>query len=262
MSTRAATAASTAREGEVWTVLRTMEWSGEYLQERGIERGRLDAEILLASVLGVGRLDLYLQFDRPLTPQELDRYRPLLRRRARREPLQYVLGRAAFRELELEVGPGVLIPRPETEVLVGEILDWAREEELRDGRALDLGTGSGAIALSLLLEGPFASVVATDVSSEALGWARRNAERIHAPGTVEFRLGADFKPVLPGERFHVVVSNPPYLAEGEADALQPEVRDWEPGTALFAGPDGLGAIRRIAAGAGSSWTTAGSWRWR
>ena len=109
------------QDGEVWTVLRLMRWSGEYLEEKGVERGRLDAEHLLGHALGVPRLQLYLQFDRPLDAEELDLFRPLLRRRARREPLQYILGRAAFRGLELRVDPRVLIPRPETEVLVDEV---------------------------------------------------------------------------------------------------------------------------------------------
>ena len=223
---------------ENWTVLRMMEWSGGYLEGKGVERGRLDAEHLLADVLGLERLQLYLQFDRPLQPAELDRYRPLLKRRAQREPLQYILGRAAFRELELEVGEGVLIPRPETEILLDEVFEWARGEESTEMAALDLGTGSGAIALSLLHEGPFTRVVATDVSDTALAMAKKNAEANGLAEAVEFRAGPYFDPV---------VSNPPYVAEAEAATLQPEVRDWEPGEALFSGPDGLDALRTITA---------------
>ena len=130
---------------DLWTVLRMMEWSGEYLEGKGIARGRLDAEHLLADVLGLGRLDLYLQFDRPLVAHELDRYRPLLRRRAKREPLQYILGRVAFRQLDLEVDGRVLIPRPETEILLDEVLEWAGAHAGAQARGLDVGTGSGAI---------------------------------------------------------------------------------------------------------------------
>ena len=239
-------------EGEdLWTVLRMMEWSGEYLEGKGITRGRLDAEHLLADVLGLGRLDLYLQFDRPLVAAELDRYRPLLKRRAKREPLQYILGRAAFRELDLEVDERVLIPRPETEILLDEVLEWAAAHAGEQARGLDLGTGCGAIALSLVLEGPFELVVATDTSAAALEIARRNAEASGLADKVEFRLGSYFDPVAEGEVFDLVVSNPPYVAEGEAPSLEPEVREWEPGEALFAGPDGLGALRAIVAGAGS-----------
>ena len=239
-----------AQGEEVWTVLRMMESSGEYLEDKGVVRGRLDAEHLLASVLGLGRLDLYLQFDRPLVAAELDRYRPLLKRRARREPLQYILGRAAFRELDLEGDARVLIPRPETEILLDEVLEWAGGHAGAQARALDLGTGSGAIALSLVLEGPFESVVATDSSEAALEVARRNAEAAGLSERLDFRLGSFFDPIREAEVFDLVVSNPPYVAEGEAPSLEPEVREWEPGEALFAGPDGLVALRAIVAGAG------------
>ncbi|MEE2898695.1 MAG: peptide chain release factor N(5)-glutamine methyltransferase [Gemmatimonadota bacterium] len=239
-----------AQGGDVWTVLRMMEWSGEYLAAKGVVRGRLDAEHLLADVLGLGRMDLYLQFDRPLVTEELDRYRPLLKRRAKREPLQYILGRAAFRELDLEVDERVLIPRPETEILVDEVLEWAAAHAGAESRGLDLGTGSGAIALSLALEGPFELVVGTDSSEAALEIALRNAEDAGLNEKVEFRLGSYFEPVSDEEPFDLVVSNPPYITEGETASLEPEVREWEPGAALFAGPDGLRALRAIVAGAG------------
>jgi len=246
----ASTSVSRAQGGDVWTVLRMMEWSGEYLAAKGVVRGRLDAEHLLADVLGLGRMDLYLQFDRPLVTEELDRYRPLLKRRAKREPLQYILGRAAFRELDLEVDERVLIPRPETEILVDEVLEWAAAHAGAGSRGLDLGTGSGAIALSLALEGPFELVVGTDSSEAALEIAWRNAEDAGLNEKVEFRLGSYFEPVSDEEPFDLVVSNPPYITEGETASLEPEVRAWEPGAALFAGPDGLRALRAIVAGAG------------
>ncbi len=246
----ASTSVSRAQGGDVWTVLRMMEWSGEYLAAKGVVRGRLDAEHLLADVLGLGRMDLYLQFDRPLVTEELDRYRPLLKRRAKREPLQYILGRAAFRELDLEVDERVLIPRPETEILVDEVLEWAAAHAGAGSRGLDLGTGSGAIALSLALEGPFELVVGTDSSEAALEIAWRNAEDAGLNEKVEFRLGSYFEPVSDEEPFDLVVSNPPYITEGETASLEPEVREWEPGAALFAGPDGLRALRAIVAGAG------------
>lgn len=243
--------AARGRDGEVWTVLRLMRWSGEYLEGKGVERGRLDAEHLLAHTLGVKRLQLYLQFDRPLERHELDAFRPLLRRRAEREPLQYIMGHAAFRELELRVDRRVLIPRPETEVLVDEVLAWAVGRGTADLAALDVGTGSGAIALSLALEGPFSRVVATDVSAPALELARENAAAAGVADRVDFREGSLFQVLSAGERFDAVVSNPPYVADGEAPALEPEVAAWEPAQALFGGADGLAVIRPLVAGAGA-----------
>jgi release factor glutamine methyltransferase len=234
--------------GGPWTVLGMILWSADYLRDKGIDTGRLDAEHLLASVVGVDRLGLYLAFERPLTPAELDGYRPLLKRRAAREPLQYILGRQPFRELDLEVGPSVLIPRPETEVLVDQILEAIRGDD-PGGTALDLGTGSGAIALSLAFEGSFASVVATDVDDAALEVARRNRDAAGLGERVELRRGSLFEPLKRSERFDVIASNPPYVGEGDEESLEPEVRDWEPRAALFAGADGLDVLRRIAVGA-------------
>lgn len=225
----------------------------DHMSERGIENARLEAELLLASVLGVKRLDLYLQHDRPLTEEEKGAYRHVLRRRLRREPLQYITGVAHFRELELRVDPRVLIPRPETEVLVGEVLEWARERaegpDVESLSAVDIGTGSGAIALSLLHEGPFERVVATDLSTDALALAAENADEAGLDDQVEFREGELWAALRPDERFDVVVSNPPYIAESERPMLAPEIRDWEPGSALFASNDGLGILRALVEGA-------------
>ena len=233
-----------------WTVLKLIEWSGQYLEDKGVERGRLDAEHLLAHAMSTTRLDLYLQYDRLLSGPELDQYRPLLTRRARREPLQYIVGRAGFRNLELEVDQAVLIPRPETEILVDEVLQWVSDNKLKNPGALDIGTGSGAIALSLVHEGPFSRVVATDTSSVALEVATRNSLMSGLSDRVDFRLGEFYEPLTVGEVFEVIVSNPPYVADGEAQDLEPEIREWEPGAALYAGPDGLAALRRIATGVG------------
>lgn len=232
---------------EPLTILSVMLQSADYLDSKGIERARLDAEHMLAHVLGVGRLEMYLQHERPVSEDELERFRPLLRRRARREPLQYILGRQGFRELDLEVGPGVLIPRPETERLVEVVLAWASGGA--DLEALDVGTGSGAIALSLLGEGPFTRCVGTDVSTDALAYAARNRDAVGLTSRLELRPGRLFEPVGDEERFDVVVSNPPYVAEAERDALQAEVVGFEPEEALFAGDDGLDALRGIVTGA-------------
>jgi release factor glutamine methyltransferase len=225
-----------------------LRWTAEYLGEKGFHNARLNGEMLLAGVLGVKRLDLYLQFDRPLRPEELAEFKARLLRRAKREPLQYIEGEAHFRDLRLRVDPRVLIPRPETEQLVQRVLDWAAGRDAL--AAADVGTGSGAIALALATEGPFARVVATDVEPGALEAARANHALAAAEAPVEFRLGDGLAP-LAGERFDVLVSNPPYIGTGERDSLDTEVRDWEPGPALFAGADGLEVIRRLVAGAPS-----------
>jgi release factor glutamine methyltransferase len=231
-----------ATDTKRWTVVEMIRWTTEYLSGKGFHDARRSADLLLAGVLGLKRLDLYLQFDRPLTPEELAEYRERLRRRARHEPLQYIDGTEAFRDLVLKVDRRVLIPRPETERLVQEVLDWAAGRT--DLRAVDVGTGSGAIALALASEGPFARVVATDVSADALALARENHQRCTPAAPVEFRPGDLLEP-LRGETVDVVVSNPPYIGDEEAPSLDAEVRDWEPARALFAGTGGLDVIRRL-----------------
>lgn len=241
---RRAGARGEAPEGP-WTVLKLIRWSAGYLEEKGVESARLDAEHLLAHALGTTRLQLYLQYDRPLSPEELAAFKPLLVRRSRREPLQYVVGRTAFRELELATDARALIPRPETEVLVEVILDWARGRSRLS--ALDVGTGTGCIALSLAVEGPFETVVATDVSPATLELA---AENVRAAGVgVELRRGSLYAPVGDDERFDAVVSNPPYVARAEAGDLAPEIREYEPHDALFGGEGGLDVVEPLVAGA-------------
>ncbi|TVP75098.1 MAG: peptide chain release factor N(5)-glutamine methyltransferase [Gemmatimonadales bacterium] len=236
--------------GTPWTVLRLLRWSTQYLDAKGVEGGRLDVEHLLADTLGVGRLDLYTQFERPLQPEELSAFRPRLLERARHRPLQYILGRASFREIELQVDERVLVPRPETEELVGAVLSRVREWGRDDLVALDLGTGSGAIALSLLVEGPFSRVWATDSSADALEVAEANAASLDLSRRVTFARGDLFQPLPDELRADVLVSNPPYISPGELASLQPEVRLHEPEEALVAPGDGLAILERIVDGAG------------
>ena len=222
----------------VWKLLDILEETSRFFAARGIENARLQAELLLAAVLDMKRLDLYLQFERPLHIEEVNAYRDYVRRRAQRVPVQYILGAAAFRELELTVTPDVLIPRPETEVLV----DVALELLPTDGRVLDLCCGSGAIALSLKWELPEVSVVATDISQAALAIARANGASCDLE--IEW-LSSDLFAVVDGN-FDLVVSNPPYVKSSDLDHLEPEVRDHEPQLALDGGTDGLDYYRRIA----------------
>lgn len=233
---------------EPWTVLRLVRWSGDYLDGKGVRSGRLDAEHLLAHALGVERLQLYLQFDRPLTPDELAAFKPLLRRRAAREPLQYIVGRAAFRELDVQCDRRALIPRPETEGLVDRVLEWARGRQGLE--AADVGTGTGCIALSLALEGPFRTVWAVDVSADALALARENLEGRDEGARIRLVQGPGLSALPRGVGLDAVVSNPPYVRETERSGLEPEIVDHEPPVALFAGDDGLAVIRELVEDAG------------
>lgn len=212
-----------------------------------LDTARTDAEELVSRLLGVERGRLARLRDQPLPHEQWRRLDAWLARRARGEPVQYITGRAAFRDLDLAVGPAVLVPRPETEVLVGAVLEVLREEIARwpAPRVLDLGTGSGAIALALASEWPQAAVTATDVSDAALATARDNARRLGLEARVRFAAGDWFDAVSPDQRFEVVVSNPPYIATGESAALPADVRDHEPHLALFAGESGLEALREI-----------------
>ncbi|CAN5833476.1 peptide chain release factor N(5)-glutamine methyltransferase [soil metagenome] len=237
-----------------WTTLEMLRWTSEYLAGKGIEDPRLNAELLLSGALGIRRLDLYLQFDRPLKDSEIATFKAQLLRRARREPLQYIAGYADFRQIRLRVDQRVLIPRPETELLVGEVLQWSSGRTAL--RVLDVGTGSGAIALSLAVEGRFEQIIATDLSDAALAVAAMNLEELAPASSVELRQGALYEPVA-GEQFDIIVSNPPYIGENERDDLDVEVREWEPGTALFSGSDGLDIIRQLVAGAADHLRTGG-----
>jgi release factor glutamine methyltransferase len=210
-----------------------------YLGEKGSPSPRLDAELLLAQALGMDRLGVYLQHDRPLEEPEVNAVRELVRRRSRREPMAYIAGRRAFRNLELAVSPDVLVPRPETELLV----EWAIEVAPPGGAALDWGTGSGAIALALAQERPDLRVTALDISESALGVARVNAEATSLE--VEW-IYSDGLAAVAGRQFDVIVANPPYLSEADLAAAPPEL-GFEPRGALVSGPTGFEAIEGIAA---------------
>jgi release factor glutamine methyltransferase len=220
----------------------------------GSRSPRLDAELLLARTLGVTRAELFREPGRVLSADEAAEFEALLRRRLAREPVAYILGHRAFRTIDLEVTPDVLIPRPETETLVEVALEALHAipitgPDLEDEPlALDLGTGSGCVALALAAEDPFVRLVATDVEPGALAVARGNAARLGLTPRVEFVLSDLFADV--GERpFDLVVSNPPYIPADEYVALEPNVRDFEPRLALYGGPDGLDVYRRLVPGA-------------
>lgn len=223
---------------ETWTTLKVLTWTKGYLAEKGVENARLEAEWLLCEALGLDRVGLYLNFDKPLTDAELSTYRAMVARRAKREPLQYILGSQEFNGLEFIVTPDVLIPRHDTEVLVAEAVKRAPA----CAAILDIGLGSGCIAIALAKALPDAAVCGVEPSSRALAVARENAGRNGV--TLEFACGSLFEPIA-GRRFDLIVSNPPYIPTADLAALDPEVRDHEPLAALDGGVDGLAFYRAI-----------------
>jgi release factor glutamine methyltransferase len=227
---------------EAWTPLKLLGWTQGFFAGKGVDAPRLTAELLLAHALGCDRVRLYLDFDKPLGDPELGRYRELVRRRAAGEPTAYLTGTREFFGHRLAVDPRVLIPRPETELLAELALELLPE----GGAALDLGTGSGALAIALALGRPGARVTAVDLSPGALEVARANAEALGA--AVTFLAGDLYQPLPADARFQVIVSNPPYVPSGELPGLQREVRR-EPLLALDGGADGLDLLRRVVAGA-------------
>lgn len=268
-------------QDQPWTIIRLLEWTRKFFDSKGIDDARLEAELLLAHALKLDRMQLYMQHDRAVNESELAAFRDLVKRRSQHVPTQYLLGVAHFRNLTLKVTPAVLVPRSETEILVdealelicpkkrpawqfdrGEFVDHRGETEQAEliatsdvpapperPRVLDLCTGSGCIALSIAGECPQATVVATDLSAEALAVARENAAACGLAERVTFLQGDLFAALasLPeAERtFDLITANPPYISEAEMAGLMPEVRDHEPRVALSAGADGLSVIDRL-----------------
>jgi release factor glutamine methyltransferase len=233
----------------VWTIQALLSWTTNYLAQKGIENPRAEANLLLAHVLNCSKIDLVVRYDDVPTEADRARFRELIHRRVAGWPVAYLIGTRDFYLLTFEVTPAVLIPRPDTETLVLEAL--ARLKPLANPTVLDLGTGSGCIAVSIAHQKPDARVVAVDISPDALDVARRNAARHRVADRITFLQGDLFAPLPPGSRFDLVVSNPPYIAAHEFADLAPEVRDHEPRTALDGGSDGLTFYRRIAAGVGT-----------
>jgi release factor glutamine methyltransferase len=240
-----------SEKNETWTILKVLTWTKEYLAGKGVENARLEAEWLLCAALSLDRVGLYVNFDKPLSDAELAASRGMVARRARREPLQYILGSQDFEGLEFEVAPGILIPRHDTETLVEESLRRAPEQ----ASILDIGVGSGCIAVALAKNLPSARVSGVDQSPEALELARRNAARHGVDLTL--LAGSLFEPVA-GQRFDLIVSNPPYIPTADLETLQPEVREFEPRAALDGGPDGL-AFYRLIVPAAPEYLNPGGW---
>ncbi|MFO0674968.1 MAG: peptide chain release factor N(5)-glutamine methyltransferase [Polyangiaceae bacterium] len=244
MNDGSATAAKTpSARPETWTIASVLKWATDDFKAKGIERPRLDAEVLLAHALRSTRVQLVVDAMRPLVPDELARFKALVLRRRTREPVAYLLGEREFYGRTFKVDKRVLGPRPDTETLVDVALRRTESRSM-SMRALDLCTGSGCVAITLAKERPTSSFVATDASKDALVVARENALRLGAYN-VAFAEGDLFAAVAGEGPFELVTANPPYVSTEAVLGLMPDVRDFEPRMALDGGPDGLGFVRRI-----------------
>ena len=241
---------------EEWTVRRVLEWTIGHLKKHGSDTARLDAEVLLAYARGCSRIQLYTAYDEILPEAARQKMRDLVKRRVNAEPVAYLVGTKEFYSLAFEVTRDVLIPRPDTELLVMETLRLVKE--MPTPAILELGVGSGCISTAIAVNHKSARVVGVELHPPTLQVAQRNLERHQVAGRVELRQGDLFAPLQPGEQFDLLVSNPPYIPTAEIQTLAPNVRNHEPHRALDGGADGLDFIRRIAAEA-LAWVRPGGW---
>jgi len=225
-----------------WTVRSLLAWGREWLSRRGVDNPRLDAELLLAHALRCDRVRLYTDFDKPLAPEELSRARPLFERRGQREPVAYILGVKEFYGRPFKVGPGVFIPRPETELLVQIALEGLPAQG--PVNVLDLCGGSGAVGVTVAAERPEARVDVVDIAEAAVAAARGNAEA-HAQGRVTVLLGDLYAALSAERRYDAILANPPYVGTHDHGRLEPDIVQHEPHEALFAGEQGLAVVRRV-----------------
>jgi len=237
-----------------WTILALLRWTTGYFEEKGVSEPRASAEILLAHTLGLSRLDLYLRHDQPLTPEELARFKVLIRRRRLGEPVAYLTGHKEFWSLDFLVTSATLIPRPETEVLVEAVLEAFRgggqlpqvpDPSPHKPLAIDVGVGSGALVVALARELPDLGWLGVDVSAAALEVARENARRHGVAERIVFLRGDLLSPLRPGPWFNLIVANLPYVPRGEWERLSKEIKDYEPEGALLGGEDGLDLLKKL-----------------
>ncbi|MBI1803989.1 MAG: peptide chain release factor N(5)-glutamine methyltransferase [Ignavibacteriae bacterium] len=236
------------QQQQAWTILSLIEWSTQYLSDRQFEDARLTVELLLCHVLQCKRIDVYLKFDNLLTAEQLATFKQLFKRRLNHEPLQYITGETEFMGLRFMVDPRVLIPRPETEVLVEQVIDYNKSKPNTHLKILEIGTGSGNIAITLAKHLPGCILSTCEIDAGALELARENARRHGVEQQIAW-LNLDILqdiPTLSTQRFDVIVTNPPYISREEFQNLQPEVRDFEPSIATTDDEDGLRFYRRIA----------------
>ena len=230
-----------------WTIQKLLNWVTEYLNEKGVDSSRLSAELLLSCILGLKRIELYTQFDKPVTTQQLDRLHDLIKRAGQHEPIAYLVGKTEFYSLELNVTSDCMIPRPETELLVERAIEFLRT---RDGKQFvcDLCTGCGCIAIAIAKNFADAYIVATDISDAALNIAAQNIEKHQLRNQVKLLCGDLFDPLIPQldvDKFDLIVCNPPYVSAAEFEKLDKRIKNYEPKSALFAEDDGLDIYRRI-----------------
>jgi release factor glutamine methyltransferase len=233
---------------EVWTIGKVVRWASDDFRARGIENPRLEAELLLAYALGLDRMRVIVEGERPLAAEELTRYRDMIQRRRKGEPVAYIRGQKEFYGRVFRLDRRVLVPRPDTEILVEVALARTRERSL-SARVLDLCTGSGCVAITLAAERPTIKVDAVDVSPDAIAVARENAVRLGTVFPIRWLVGDLFAPLEAAARYDLITANPPYIPEAEIATLAPDIRLFEPRAALSGGEDGLEVIRRIVAGA-------------
>src|SRR3954454_8550456 len=250
-----------SQQTQEWTIRRLLEWTAGFFARKQVDPARLSAELLLSHVLSVPRLKLYTDYERTLGEQQLSSCRALVQRAGEQEPIAYLTGRAAFFNLEFEVNRDVLIPRPDTETIVENVIQLKRYEPgFETPRVLDLCTGSGCIAAAVAQNLKTSTIVATDISPAAVVVAKRNIERLGLSDRVTVELGLLFEPIsrqVDARPFDLIVSNPPYIPSAAIDQLDRSVKDYEPRTALDGGPDGLDFVRRILAGAANHLRPAG-----
>ena len=225
------------------TVLELLTLTSDYFAKKGIPSPRLDAEVLMAYLIGKDRVGVYCSYDQPLQDPEIDRFRDLVRRRINREPVAYIIGKKEFFGRDFLVTPAVLIPRPDTETLVETALELLKSQTAP--AICDVGTGSGCIGLTLLKQHPTATLFATDISPDAAAIARQNADMLELSDRVEIATGPYFAGT--DQTFDLIVSNPPYIPLGDKPTLAPEITEFEPQQALYGGDDGLDIIRELIA---------------
>lgn len=234
---------------EIWTIKKILTWTEKFFAQKGLDTPRLDAEILLAHALLISRIKLYIDFERPLTKDELEKFRKIVLRRANNEPTAYIIGKKEFMGLPFKVNKNVLIPRPETEILVEIALNRLLQEKAPT--ILDIGTGTGAIINSLLYYHQELLGTGVDISKEAIMLAKENAEHLKVHQRARFLEGDLFSPLKEKEKYNAIISNPPYIPTKDIPSLMKDVKDYEPHLALDGGKDGLDFYRKIIKKAGT-----------